>query len=1555
MVRDVFLNDGSYEKLREQGMDVPTDSDAGAKGLVARDKVGEAFFGRFAGREATERLRNRIFWMAGQLSGNRVLDIGTSEGVLPVLAAREGFEVTGIDVNAQAISYARTLADAETEDVRRRIDLRVADLVTYTDEAEPFDTVTAGEVIEHQIAPRRFFEACHQALVPGGRFVVTTPFGVSPDPDHKISIFPSDIAAFAEGLFEIDALEAQDGYLRFVGTKARDAASAPPGALLSIAEEGGYHSQKHLFAQIDAMQARAKILSADAERQRTNAEGYAGRLRAAQAELTARTRELEDAVNAAAGAEALAQERLDEIGRLKVAYDEAEEAANAALSEAEAKAEKTALAAADAKADAESDAFLLRSARDDLRDAREAETALAARVRALEASLTDAREQALVSNKRLKAYRRSAEGVQAYARALRGSTAVRMGLKAATLARRPHRVASDAVQRVSSRAVPQSDPTKLSAPPRSMRVPSPEDVEVPEAARPCPSVGGPSIQRMARGGAFASSDLRIGLVADEFTRLNFAATCRVRHLTPSGWPRELADFPVDLVFLESAWRGFDDTWHRKLQKVPPELTALIAASRSAGVPVVFWNKEDPVHTKAWLPLAREADYVFTSDAECVPSYVAAIGHDRVGVLPFGCAPKLTNPIADVPRRQGTSFAGSYYRRYPDRTVDLDMLTGLARERGSLTIYDRNSDNDYADFAFPERFAPYLAPTLPFERISEAYKGYEVGINMNSVRQSPTMFARRAFELMASGTIVLSNYSFGMRLMLGDLVISGEDAAPIKRRLSDLDRPGEADRLRTRALRAVLSAHTYDHRLGAVARAVGLRAVPPSPMVTVVASARTVDEALRIGAAFARQDYARKRLLIVLTGEAADCGPGALALPEGTAIISDGAGEAAWHAAVGAAPTDLVAVLSPSRAYGPAHIGDLALSRTYYEGDGATRDARREPYTEQASAVPSRSIVTAGYAAEAGLARLLSDDPVEGAFLNIDRFNVSDDADAEGTALDAEPYAFEGVPISRLDEAAARLRARAARAEPDLLAFDPAALAKGFGPADREPVTFARTPRGAFFESRLPEERHAYAYMTKTFGIDQLRGSSTDQVTMRLDVEGGLQVKAVLAFFDPAGGRLAPALPPAGAVRRVVVPDGAATVRVGVRMQGPGRATLTGLRFGTSADSEIAWVPKARTLVLTQAYPGYDDIYRNGFVHRRVKAYEDEGLVCDVLRFDVRSPVSRYEFDGVDVTVGHEAELEAALSSGTYADILVHFLEPRMWAVLKPHLGQVRLTVWLHGSEVQPWHRREFNYADGAARERAMKLSAPREAMWADVFATRHPGLRFVFVADYARREVEEDYAVKIPSARRSVIHNVIDTDLFAYVPKPSEQRFKILSIRPFASAKYANDVTVEAIRLLSERGGFHRYAFRLIGDGKLFDATVAPMRGLPNVNVERGFLTQTEIAEMHRDYGIWLSPTRMDWQGVSRDEAMSSGLVPVTTDCTAIPEFVDATCGVLCPLDDPKAVADAIERLADDAALFERMSKAAADRVRAQSGLEQTTRREVALIRRGAQSASVPK
>ena len=138
--------------------------------------------------------------------------------------------------------------------------------------------------------------------------------------------------------------------------------------------------------------------------------------------------------------------------------------------------------------------------------------------------------------------------------------------------------------------------------------------------------------------------------------------------------------------------------------------------------------------------------------------------------------------------------------------------------------------------------------------------------------------------------------------------------------------------------------------------------------------------------------------------------------------------------------------------------------------------------------------------------------------------------------------------------------------------------------------------------------------------------------------------------------------------------------------------------------------------------------------------------------------------------------------------------------------------------------------------------------------------------------------------------------------------------------------------------------FRLIGDGRLFDETVEAVRKFNNVIIEKNFLTQSGIAELHKDYGVFLCPSRMDTQGVSRDEAMSSGLVPVTSRVGAIPEFLDDACGVLADGDDYHGLAQGIKNLVLNESTFAEKSRSAASRARQQVGQDHIVESEVSLF-----------
>ena len=277
---------------------------------------------------------------------------------------------------------------------------------------------------------------------------------------------------------------------------------------------------------------------------------------------------------------------------------------------------------------------------------------------------------------------------------------------------------------------------------------------------------------------------------------------------------------------------------------------------------------------------------------------------------------------------------------------------------------------------------------------------------------------------------------------------------------------------------------------------------------------------------------------------------------------------------------------------------------------------------------------------------------------------------------------------------------------------------------------------------------------------------------------------------------------------------------------------------------------------------------------------------------------------------------------------------------------------MHGFEAEAWHRRWFNFTESSGQIRAALAKRDRYhsdqlQLMAWLMSTTELDVSVVHVSDWFRRNVVEP-DVGVPTRRAHIIPNVVDGELFPYREKSDDDRLHILSIRPYASRKYANDQTVAAIVALSTRPYFSRLRFTIRGEGPLFPETVAPLHSFANVSVHEGFLPQHEIAELHSGHGVFLAPTRFDSQGVSMCEAMASGLVPVTTDIAAIPEFVKHRhTGLLAPPEDATALADLIETLYYNPELFHRLSSTTARRVREQCGADATVRREIELIGQG--------
>lgn len=423
------------------------------------------------------------------------------------------------------------------------------------------------------------------------------------------------------------------------------------------------------------------------------------------------------------------------------------------------------------------------------------------------------------------------------------------------------------------------------------------------------------------------AELRVVAILDQFSERGFSPDCSLINLPREGFEPFLDQVRPHLLLVESAWRGLDGQWRNQLSPVSSRLRYLVDCCRRRGIPTVFWNKEDPVHFEHFLAAARLFDHVLTTDADCVERYREMLGHSRVGVLPFACQPTMHNPVETVQRRKAACFAGSWYRAYPERCRSFDEIVAVLQELMPVVIYDRNHDRGDPSFAFPERYRPLIMGGLPYERIDEAYKSCTHAIAVNSVRTSPTMLARRIYELLACNTLVVSNPTTSLARNFAGMVVgaqAGEDIEAVLRRFESA--PVEREKTCIRGLREVLSRHTAAHRLGEICGlTTGAALAPPAAEVLVVGRAATLQQARMLVDAYQRQSWQHKRLCLVLSGDA---------------LAFDGLPADAVRALAGGEeqvllefddPALWISLFHPGDHYGAGFLQDLALGVRYGAG------------------------------------------------------------------------------------------------------------------------------------------------------------------------------------------------------------------------------------------------------------------------------------------------------------------------------------------------------------------------------------------------------------------------------------------------------------------------------------------------------------------------------------------------------------------------------------------------------------------------------------------------
>jgi glycosyltransferase involved in cell wall biosynthesis len=195
---------------------------------------------------------------------------------------------------------------------------------------------------------------------------------------------------------------------------------------------------------------------------------------------------------------------------------------------------------------------------------------------------------------------------------------------------------------------------------------------------------------------------------------------------------------------------------------------------------------------------------------------------------------------------------------------------------------------------------------------------------------------------------------------------------------------------------------------------------------------------------------------------------------------------------------------------------------------------------------------------------------------------------------------------------------------------------------------------------------------------------------------------------------------------------------------------------------------------------------------------------------------------------------------------------------------------------------------------------------------------------YTEEEKKELVSLGINPDKISVIHNGIDTDLFAPALK-KEKTNHLLWIGRFTPGKGV-DYLIDAFGILL--ADFPDLVLVMVGKGPLKEHIHQKIKLLDlekNV-ILYDFISNNELPDLYRRSDVFILSSI--YEGVPRTilEAMSCG-TPVV--CTQLPQLINivSDCGLLVPLRDPKAIADAVAKIICDNELAKKMGEKGRNRI----------------------------
>jgi glycosyltransferase involved in cell wall biosynthesis len=218
----------------------------------------------------------------------------------------------------------------------------------------------------------------------------------------------------------------------------------------------------------------------------------------------------------------------------------------------------------------------------------------------------------------------------------------------------------------------------------------------------------------------------------------------------------------------------------------------------------------------------------------------------------------------------------------------------------------------------------------------------------------------------------------------------------------------------------------------------------------------------------------------------------------------------------------------------------------------------------------------------------------------------------------------------------------------------------------------------------------------------------------------------------------------------------------------------------------------------------------------------------------------------------------------------------------------------------------------------------------------------VAVSESARRVLGQNY--RLPRSTVNVIYNGVDLARFAPAPKGPADDLTIGFCGVFRPEKRV-PLLIEAFAQLLERGSKARLLLVGAGNAMVECRQLVERLGIGGRVTFAG--EQTDVRPFLQHMDVFVLPSRIEAMPVALLEAMALGKAVIASAVGGIPEIVeDGVSGLLIRTGEVAELAEALDRLQNNAGLRQRLASAARRRMEEKFSLEQMMRQYADLYRK---------